>query len=78
MSITTGGGTTVTLEACCPACVVTVITLDHTEAPDDMRNLEVGRVTDSGGFQPHPRAEFAMSPEVLRAIADLIDQHKEK
>lgn len=50
-----------------------LVILDHPEAPSDMRDLEAGRVID-GGFQPAPFAAFALSPEALRAIADLIEE----
>lgn len=69
---TTSGGTTVR--------VVThettgdrVVILDHRDAPDDMRNTEAGRVLD-GGFQPAPFVAWALTPNTLRAIADLVEE----
>ena len=50
----------------------TLVVLDHPAAPDDMRNREAGRVID-GGFQPAPFAAFTLSPETLRAIAELVE-----
>ncbi|WP_152185115.1 hypothetical protein [Segeticoccus rhizosphaerae] len=70
--ITTSAGTNVwvtTREATGDRIVV----LDNPAAPDDMRMCEAGRVID-GGFQPAPFAAFALSPEVLLAIANILDQ----
>lgn len=50
----------------------TMLLLDHPNAPADMRPTEAGRVID-GGFQPAPFANWALTPEGLRAIADLIE-----
>lgn len=50
-----------------------IIVLDNPNAPDDMRMCEAGRVID-GGFQPAPFVAWALSPEVMRAIATLIDE----
>lgn len=66
VSITTSTGSTVTLND------VGRVVLDHPDAPDDMRHQEAGRVID-GGFQPAPFAEWALRPEMLRALADLIE-----
>lgn len=51
----------------------TIVLLDHPDAPADMRPTEAGRVID-GGFQPAPFANWALTPEGLRAIADLIEE----
>lgn len=52
-----------------------IVVLDNPAAPEDMRHCEAGRVID-GGFQPAPFAAWALRPEVLRAIADLIDPER--
>lgn len=49
--------------------------LDHPGAPADMRPAEAGRVIE-GRFQSAAFCAFAMSPEVLRTIADLIEEQK--
>lgn len=70
MSITTSTGTTVTTEE---RHGDTVVILDNPEAPADMRNAEVGRITD-GGFQPAMFGPWvALTAETLRAIAQAID-----
>lgn len=38
------------------------------------RTYEVGRVTEGGWFQPVNDADFALSPQLLRSIADLIQK----
>lgn len=68
--ITTSTGATVRVDTIDEQ---TVIILDHPAAPDDMRNLEAGRIVEGMGFQPAPFAEYALRPEMLRAIADLVD-----
>ena len=69
MTITTSNGTTVATEV---RHGDTVVILDNPEAPDGMRNCEVGRVID-GGFQPAAFCAWALSSETLRAIAQAID-----
>ena len=72
-TITTSTGTTIRLEQrreTDPQSLVVI--LDNPAAPDDMRDNEVGRVID-GGYQPAMFAPWALRPEVLRGIADLID-----
>ena len=54
-----------------------IIILDHPEAPKDMRWTEAGRII-SGHFQPAEPVDFAMSTEVLRAIADLMDAEADR
>ena len=49
----------------------TWISLQDSQAPKNMQNLEIGRVV-GGGFQPHPNAEYALSPEVLDEISTQI------
>jgi hypothetical protein len=49
-----------------------LVLLDHPDAPEDMRNVEAGRII-GGHFQPMPFVNFGMSPEALRAIADLVE-----
>jgi len=70
--ITTPHGTTVRIEQHPTGALVI---LDHPAAPADMRNHEAGRII-GGGFQPAPFAEFGLRPDVLRAIADLIEGGK--
>lgn len=67
---TTSTGTTVTVRLLAGDWLVT---FDNPNAPGHMRDLEVGRVVD-GGFQPHPFAAFAITPETLRAIAELVEE----
>lgn len=50
-----------------------VVTLDHPDAPADMRGVLAGRIID-GGYQPAIFAAWAMSPDTLRALADLIEK----
>lgn len=68
-TITTSTGTTVSLSN---NGEDTVVLLDHPSAPADMRPTEAGRVIDCG-FQFTDFADWSLSPEGLRAIADLID-----
>ncbi|WP_280357120.1 hypothetical protein [Nocardia otitidiscaviarum] len=72
-SITTARGSIVTLSDQNGRLVVL---LDHPDAPAEMRPTEAGRVVD-GGFQPHMFADWALTPEGLRAIADLIEEHSD-
>lgn len=66
-SITTENGTTVSIINC-------KVILDHAESPEDLRNIEAGRIVFEGhGFQPAPFFPGAMSSETLRAIADLME-----
>lgn len=70
---TTPGGTTVTLKE--SEYGDQEIWLDHPDAPADLRDLVVGRIID-GGFQtPVLSRPIAMSPDSLRAIADLIEEN---
>lgn len=50
-----------------------LVVLAHPDAPDDMRDVVAGRIVD-GGFQPAPFAAWAVRPETLRIIADLIEE----
>lgn len=69
MSTTTSTGTTVSLrEEDGETCVV----LANPNAPEGMRETTAGRVID-GHYQASIFMPFAMSPEVLRIIADLIE-----
>lgn len=72
MSHTTSTGTTVTVE---DRPAGRVVVCDNPAAPDDMRHNEVGRII-AGGFQPAPFASWALSPEVLRIVADLAEQEE--
>lgn len=67
--ITTENGTTVRVIR---YGMTLIVELDNPAAPPDMRDTEAGRIID-GGFQPSPRAAFAMRPDVLRAIAELME-----
>lgn len=69
-SITTEHGTTVVLDE------FDRIFLAHPDAPEDMRNLEAGRILN-GGFQPIMFPQYALRPAVLRAIAELTELTKE-
>ena len=74
-TITTSIGTTVTLK---DSEHGSLVVLDHPDAPDDMRNLEAGRLarfSGDWGFQPAMFSEGLIGPETLRAIADLIEAH---
>ena len=68
--ITTSSGTTVDVQKIDGE---QVIILDHPDAPEDMRNIEAGRIVEGMGFQPAPFALFALRPEVLRVIAGLVE-----
>lgn len=69
--ITTDHGTTVDLVH---EAGETVVVLSAEDAPTNV----AGRlVYDGTGFQPAPFAPFAMRPDVLRAIADLIEANTE-
>lgn len=70
MTATTTGGTTISL---LDSPAGRLVILENQEAPVDMRRIEAGRIGPVG-FQPAPMAEFGMRPEVLRAIADLIEE----
>lgn len=48
------------------------VVLANPDAPDGLKEVEAGRIV-GGGFQPVPECEFTMSAEVMRAIADLVD-----
>jgi hypothetical protein len=50
----------------------TVVVLANPSAPPDMQEVVAGRVVD-GHYQARTFMPFAMSVEVLRAIAELID-----
>lgn len=67
---TTRTGTTISLAP--QAGGYQIVVLDNPAAPPDMRHCEGGRVVD-GGFQPAPFAAWALTPEALRIIADLIE-----
>lgn len=56
-----------------------LLTIDHPSAPDDMRNIELGRVVSMGGMHGlqvpiFGWGEAALRPEALRAAADMIDE----
>jgi hypothetical protein len=66
---TTSTGTTVTLQHSPHGDLVI---MDHPDAPDDIRNMETGRIV-TGGFQAAPFSAVVLQPETLRAIATLIE-----
>lgn len=69
-SITTGHGTTVTLDE------DDRIFLAHEGAPAYLEGHEAGRVLN-GGFQPVMIPHYALRPDALRAIATLTELTKE-
>lgn len=72
MKIVTSAGTTVSLEV---RDGEKVVILEVPDAPVNLRSLEAGRIVFEGqGFQPAPFFPGALRPEVLRAIADLIER----
>lgn len=48
------------------------IRLSSPYAPEDLQDVEIGAIGD--GHLQLPGTEYGMSPEVLRAIADLLEQ----
>lgn len=69
MSITTSTGTTVSIQ---DADGERIVVLESPAAPPALQRTEAGRLV-IGGFQPAPFAPWAARPEVLRAIADLVE-----
>lgn len=72
-----------TLESGTTICVETTeheqlaVILDNAEAPEEHRNAEVGRLIEfegRWGFQPAPFSAYALTPEVLRAIARIVTE----
>lgn len=51
------------------------IRVTHSDAPQDLQNVEVGLIVENHHkhYLQLPEQEFGMSPEVLRAIADLLE-----
>ena len=74
MSITTSTGTTVAIIQGPQGD--SLVMANNPAAPPDLRDREVGRVI-GGGFQPAMFAPWALTPETLRAIADLIERQKQ-
>lgn len=70
---TTPGGTSVTLKE--SEYGDREVILDHPHAPEDLRDVVVGRVVDGGYQPPFMPPPVAMSPDSLRAIADLIEEN---
>lgn len=66
-------GTTVTLE---PTLIgeteYQVVVLENPDAPEGYQRVVAGRIIN-GHFQAVPLMDFALSPVVLRKIADLLD-----
>jgi hypothetical protein len=77
MTITTSNGTTVSIKD--DGHGERVVVLENDTVPAHMRRTEAGRVVDVDGvgFQPHPFAAWALRPEALRAIADLLEAEPE-
>lgn len=74
MKITLASGVTVRVET--TAFEHLAIILDSPDAPAEHRNVEVGRIIEfegRQGFQPAPFSAYALTPEVLRAIAEIIE-----
>lgn len=73
---TTSTGTTITVE---DAHGDRVVICDNPASPEDMRRREVGRITTAAGppgglgFQSSMLSVWALTPEALRIIADLVD-----
>lgn len=75
---TTSTGTTVILrEHEFDGAPAHVIILDNPAAPADLQGIEAGLILD-GGFMSAPFLPIAMSPEVLRAIADAVAETAEE
>lgn len=75
--ITTSTGTTVRL---LDSEQGKLLIADHPSAPPDLRHKEIGRITQFDGmlgFQPVARSEWILTAELLRVIADLVDQEAE-
>lgn len=73
MKITLASGTTVRVET---GHEGRLVILDSENAPEQDRRAEVGRIIEfegRHGFQPAPFSAYALSPEVLRAIAHIIE-----
>lgn len=69
--ITTDGGTTVYLDTIDDE---TIIRLHRPHDPGSLlQHYEAGRIA-LGGFQPIAHAPYALGPDALRAIADLIER----
>lgn len=74
MIITVSNGSTIRVEA--NELTDRAVILDHPDAPFEHRNVEVGRIIEFQGrlgFQPAPFSAYALSPEVLRGIARIIE-----
>lgn len=68
-SITTSTGTTVSVEE---HDGEKVVILTNPDAPEDLRRSEAGRLV-IGGYQAPLFMPYALSPETLRAIAELAE-----
>lgn len=71
-SITTPAGTIVTLQP--DAMGGTGIFLENQKAPGGFKFVKAGTVTSSG-LQFVRDAQWAAGPAVLRAMADLVEEH---
>jgi len=71
-SITTPGGTTVTLQP--DAMGGDAIFLTNPKAPEGFQFVKAGTVTESG-LQFVRDAQWAAGPAVLRAMADLVEEY---
>ncbi len=70
LSRTTPSGAVVYVDGTAPVCRVVV---DHPDRPAEFRHRLVGWI-DSGGFTPNKNANTVLGPEVLRALADLVEE----
>jgi len=75
-TITTSTGTTI---SCLSGADGELVMLTNPDAPADLRTIEAGRLArhlDTVGFQPAPFFPAALSAEVLRGIADLLEESR--
>lgn len=57
-----------------------VITINSPQGIEGPRNVELGRIAEMNGnfgFQPAPFVAWALGPETLRAIAQIVDSMSE-
>lgn len=70
LSRTTPSGAVVYVDGTAPVCRVVV---DHPDRPAEFRHRLVGWI-GSGGFTPNKNANTVLGPEILRALADLVEE----
>ena len=66
----TASGAVVYVDGTTPVCRVVV---DHPEHPAEFRHRLIGWI-GTGGFTPNKHANTVLGPEVLRALADLVEE----